>query len=79
MVTIPEPYNGVNMYDPILVEHHYNSFVRDIKSCAPDGLIKITPELIKELNIQLNYDKSEPVQSYCYFYVLESEKKNYTN
>ena len=64
------------MYDPILVEHHYQSFVSDVKSNIPDGVLKITDDILEQYQISLdNDDYDDPVKPYCYFYVVENTDK----
>lgn len=64
------------MEDPSFLEEHFNSYMTDLKSFLPDGVIDVDLELLQELDLlhiqEGEEDEADLSQS---FYVIESSEK----
>lgn len=64
------------MDDPTLLEKHFQSYMNDLKSFLPDGVIEVDLELLQELDllhIEENSDDDTALSQS--FYVIESSEK----
>ncbi len=63
------------MEDPSLLEKHFNSYMTDLQSHLPDGVIDVDLELLQELDLLHVKEGEEEEDLTESFYVIESSEK----